>query len=69
MYGDSQTDVESAPFPRRIGAWVGDEGDAQTRASRKPVVRAASLKAAIAQLRDIVNPTPDDPAGKRSWRT
>jgi len=53
MYGDAQTDAESTPFPRRIGAWVGAEGDGQTRASRESVVRAASLKAAITQLRDI----------------
>lgn len=53
MHGDAQTEVESTPFPRRIGAWVGAEGDGQARASRESVVRAASLKAAIVQLRDI----------------
>ncbi len=53
MYGDAQTDVESTPFPRCIGAWVGDERDGQVPASPEPVVRAASLKAAITQLRDI----------------
>jgi hypothetical protein len=53
MYGDVQTDFESTLFPRRVGAWVGAEGSGQARASREPVVRAASLKAAIVQLRNM----------------
>jgi hypothetical protein len=53
MHGDTQTASESAPFPSRIGpkADVGDDDAA--RAKREPVVRAASLKAAITQLRDL----------------
>jgi hypothetical protein len=53
MYGDAQTAVERTPLPRRIGAWVGAEGDRQTRPSGESVVRAASLKVAIAQLRGM----------------
>ncbi|HYM54742.1 MAG TPA: hypothetical protein VES97_05225 [Solirubrobacteraceae bacterium] len=52
MHGDTQTDFVSMPFPGRIGARVGDEG-AGPRATREPVVRAAALKAAITQLRDL----------------
>ena len=53
MRGNTQTDSKSAPFPSRIGprADVGD-GDPMC-ATREPVVRAASLRAAIAQLRDL----------------
>ncbi len=51
MYGNAQTDAESMPFPRRIGAWAGADGPAP--AGRELVVRVTSLKAAIAQLRDI----------------
>lgn len=53
MYGDTQTDCESMPFPGRIGARVGDEVAGPLRAIREPVVRAAALKAAITQLRDL----------------
>jgi hypothetical protein len=52
MYGDDYTDAESTPFPRRIGARVGAEGDGRARASES-VVCAASLKAAIVQLRGL----------------
>src|SRR5271155_5239728 len=53
MQGNTQTTAESTPFPRRTGpkADVGN-GDA-ARAKRKPVVRAASLRAAIAQLKNL----------------
>jgi hypothetical protein len=51
MHGDVHPVIENAPFPRRTGT----EGDRQARARREPVVRAAALKAAIAQLRDIVS--------------
>lgn len=53
MYGDAQIDFESMPSPGRIGAEVGDEGVGPLRATREPVVRAAALKAAITQLRDL----------------
>jgi|ERR1035441_2343454 hypothetical protein len=53
MHGDTQTDFESMPFPGRIGARGGDEGAGPLRATREPVVRAAALKAAITQLRDL----------------
>lgn len=53
MYGDTQTDVESMPFPRHIGARIGNEGGRPARATQAPVVHAASLKAAITQLRDL----------------
>jgi hypothetical protein len=53
MYGNTQTAVASRLFPRRIGS-IADVGDGDTsRATREPVVRAASLKAAITQLRDL----------------
>lgn len=53
MRGNTQIDVEGVPFPRHIGprADVGN-GD-PARANREPVVRAASLKAAVMQLRDL----------------
>jgi hypothetical protein len=54
MFGNAQTDAESTPALGRIGAWAGDEADARALSSRKPVVCAASLKAAIVQLRAIV---------------
>lgn len=53
MHGDAQTDFERMPFAGRIGARVGIEGAGPLRASREPVVRAAALKAAITQLRDL----------------
>jgi hypothetical protein len=53
MYGDAQVDIESAPVPGCISPGVGDKDDGQAQASREPAVRAASLKAAIVQLRDI----------------
>ena len=53
MYGNTQTAVASRLFPRRIGS-IADVGDGDTsRATQEPVVRAASLKAAITQLRDL----------------
>jgi hypothetical protein len=53
MHGSTQTDSKISLFPRRIGPTAGI-GDADTaRDTREPVVRAASLKAAIAQLRDL----------------
>ena len=53
MQDNTQTASASTPFPRHTGpkADVGN-GDA-ARAKREPVVRAASLKAAIAQLHDL----------------
>jgi hypothetical protein len=53
MQDNTQTTAESTWFPRYTGpkADVGN-GDA-ARAKRKPVVRAASLKAAIAQLKNL----------------
>jgi hypothetical protein len=53
MHDNTQVASESTPFPRRVGpkADVGN-GDA-ARAKREPVVRAASLKAAIAQLKKL----------------
>ncbi|MGD1059532.1 MAG: hypothetical protein ABR992_19220 [Solirubrobacteraceae bacterium] len=53
MQDNTHTAAESTPFPRRTGpkADVGN-GDA-ARARREPVVRAASLKAAIAQLKNL----------------
>jgi hypothetical protein len=53
MYGETQTDVESMPSPRRIGARIGYEGGRPAQATQAPVVHAASLKAAITQLRDL----------------
>jgi hypothetical protein len=61
MHGDIHTVVENTAFPRRVGA----EGDRQARGSREPVVRAAALKAAIAQLRDIVK-ADDRRSGRRA---
>jgi len=53
MQGNTQTAAESAPFPRHTGPQAGG-GDGDTaRAKREPVVRAASLKAAIAQLKSL----------------
>lgn len=53
MHGRAQTDFASARFPRRIGprAAGGDGGPAST--GREPVVRAASLRAAITQLHEL----------------
>jgi len=53
MHGETQTDVESMPSPRHIGAWVGNEGGGPAQATQAPVIHAASLKAAITQLRDL----------------
>jgi hypothetical protein len=61
MHGDVHTVDENTPFPRRTGT----EGDRQARGSREPVVRAAALKAAIAQLRDIVE-ADDRRSGRQS---
>ncbi len=53
MRGNTQTDVEGMPFPRRIGPRA-DAGDGEpARATREPVVRAASLQAAITRLHDL----------------
>lgn len=53
MYDNTQTDVADMPSPRCIGPQT-DVGDGDSaRATRAPVVRAASLKAAITQLHDL----------------
>jgi hypothetical protein len=52
MYVETQTDVESRPSPRHIGARVGHEGGGPAQATQA-VVHTASLKAAITQLRDL----------------
>lgn len=53
MRGEDQTDVEITPSARRTGPRFGGEKDGPVRADRETVVHAASLKAAIGQLRDI----------------
>jgi hypothetical protein len=53
MYGNTQAGSESTPFPRRIGPRADVAGGEPARATREPVVRAASLKAAIVQLRGM----------------
>ncbi len=55
MYGSTHTDIEGMPFPRHIGPRA-DAGDGEpARTTREPVVRAASLKAAITQLHGLTN--------------
>jgi hypothetical protein len=49
MYVSTQTGFEHTAFPGRIGTGCGEP----THATREPVVRVASLKAAIVQLRDM----------------
>lgn len=49
MYRDTKTDIEG----RRIGARLAAERDGRTRVGRESIVRATSLRAAVAQLRDI----------------
>jgi hypothetical protein len=53
MYGNTQAGSESMPFPTRIGPRADVAGGESARATRERVVRAASLKVAIAQLRDL----------------
>jgi hypothetical protein len=53
VHSDAQPKVRSGPFLGRTGDQFGADDDDRARASRAPVVRAAALKAAIAQLRDI----------------
>jgi hypothetical protein len=53
MYGEAQADVESMSSPRYIGAGIGNEGGRPAQAIQAPLVHAASLKAAITQLRDL----------------
>jgi hypothetical protein len=53
MYGNTETEVAGRLFPRHVGS-IADIGDGDTsRSTREPVVHAASLKAAITQLRDL----------------
>jgi hypothetical protein len=54
MYGNTQTKPESMRSsrgvdPRPVDGGIGD----RARAAREPIVRAASLKAAITQLHDL----------------
>lgn len=53
MPGNTQKASDSASFPRRVGLRTAARGGGITRAAQKPVVRAAALKAAITQLRDL----------------
>jgi hypothetical protein len=53
MPGNTQKASESTPFPRRVDLRTAVEGGGPMRAPQKPVVRAAALKAAITQLRDL----------------
>ena len=53
MCRNPQADFDAVPFPRRIGRRADVRDGAPASARREPVVRAASLKAAIVQLRDM----------------
>lgn len=53
MRRNPQADSDGVPFPRCIGPRADVWDGAPARAGREPVVRAASLKAAIVQLRDM----------------
>jgi hypothetical protein len=53
MCRNSQADLDAVPFPRRIGPRADVRDGATARARQEPLVRAASLKAAIAQMRDM----------------
>lgn len=52
MRRNPQADFAAAPFPGRIGPHADVRDGTTARARREPLVRAASLKAAIVQLRD-----------------
>jgi len=53
MCRNPRADFDAVPFPRRIGPRADVRDGAPARARREPLVRAASLKAAIVQLRDM----------------
>lgn len=53
MCRNPQADFDAVSFPRRIGPRVDVRDGVTARAGREPLVRAASLRAAIAQLRDM----------------
>ena len=65
MYGETQVDVESMPSPTHIRVKVGNEGGAPAQTTQAPVVHAASLKAAITQLRELTKAN----AGRSSQET
>lgn len=53
MYGSTQTAVASRLFSKHVGSTADIRDGDTSRVTREPVVRAASLKAAITQLRDL----------------
>ncbi len=53
MLRNPKADSDEVPFPRRIGPRADGGDGSSARAGREPVVRAASLKAAIVQLREM----------------
>lgn len=53
MDGNAHTDLASARIPRRIGRGAAGGYGGPARAVPEPVVRAASLRVAIAQLREL----------------
>jgi hypothetical protein len=53
MSGNTQKAFESTPLPRRAGLRTAAEEGSPTPAAQKPTVRAAALRTAIAQLRDL----------------
>jgi hypothetical protein len=65
MPGNTQKASESTPFPRRVGlrATAGEGGP--MRAAQKPVIRAAALRAAITQLRDLSKANANRSSGER----
>ncbi len=64
MYASTQTGSERTPFQKKRIGLRADTGDGEpARASRGPVVRTASLKAAITQLHELARAN----AGRSSY--
>jgi hypothetical protein len=65
MYRSARTDSKDTPSPGRIGPRADATAGELRRSIRAPVVRAASLKAAIKQLRDLTSVNANRSSGER----